>query len=108
MLYELLNVQTPDPYHWGKDTHKHHAGLRFAINMMSQAIQKGKAIEFPSDEQENETTTPKKIEERYGYDASEFRKTLGDEAILKMLNTVPEETRKAKPKQASLFDFSQP
>jgi len=117
-LYDLLNVQTPDPYHWGKDTHKHHAGLRFAINMMAQAIQKGKAVEFPTDRQhgENETTAPDNIEqwdswqEQYSHDASEFRKILGDEAILKMLTTIPEEETKrseSKPKQASLFDFSQ-
>jgi hypothetical protein len=85
--------------------------------MMAQAIQKGKAVEFPTDRQhgENETTEPNNIEqwdswqERYSHDASEFRKALGDEAILKMLTTIPEEETKrstSKPKQASLFDFS--
>lgn len=116
VLEAALKVETPDPYRWGKDTHKHHAGLRFAINMMSQAIQKGKAVEFPTDRHgENETSAPDNIEqwdswqEQYSHDALEFRKILSDEAILKMLTTVPEEeTKKAtsESKQASLFDFS--
>lgn len=34
-LLEITGLKLPDPYFWGKRTIEHHAGLRFAINVMS-------------------------------------------------------------------------
>lgn len=34
-LVEITGLKLPDPYFWGKRTIEHHAGLRFAINVMT-------------------------------------------------------------------------
>jgi predicted RNA-binding Zn-ribbon protein involved in translation (DUF1610 family) len=102
-LYDLLNIQTDDPYHWGRDTHKHHAGIRFAINMMHTAITLSSKIEFPSEEDLPENAQG--FKEIYEYDAEKYRGKYGDEYIGKMLTSV-KEAEKELPKQTFNKPFS--
>jgi hypothetical protein len=95
-LYDLLNIQTEDPYHWGRDAHKHHAGLRFAINMMHTAITLRSALKFPSGT--HGWREPQEFDDLYRYDAEQYRAEFSDDEIRKKLTTI-ENVKNELPKQ---------
>lgn len=97
-LYDKLNIQEEDPYHWGRDTLRHHAGIRFAINMMSQAIQSRKEIDFTRWSATSEEFAEDGFEAVYSRQAEKLLEEYGEEQIKQMLLSI-EETKKTLPKQ---------
>ena len=121
--YIQMQPIEPDPNHWGPDKptpylptepteewhHKqselsHLAGMRFAINIMHQAIENGKRIVSPHEQvakvdDPEKGYTDKELNKGwkqqgwfsvYEYDAHEYRETLGDETVKKLLLNVNE------------------
>lgn len=97
ILYDKLKVQEDDKYHWGKDNFRHFAGLRFAINMMNQAILTRVKIKFPSELTENQHQFGD-WSKLYEYDATNLLAILGKEHVKEMLLSI-EKAKSEMPKQ---------
>ncbi|MHA2006550.1 MAG: hypothetical protein ACXABO_07425 [Promethearchaeota archaeon] len=38
IIYDLLDISEPDIFHWDRNSYRNHAGMRFASNIISIAI----------------------------------------------------------------------
>jgi len=108
-------------YHARHSELSYHGGLRFAINLMHQAVKNRKRIILPHEEVEkpndpNKGYTDKKLNDGwrkhgwravYEYDAAQYRRILGDATVKKLLLSV-EDVQQELPKDikaTTLTDF---
>ena len=120
------NDKTNEPhfheYHAKRSSLSHHGGLRFAINLMSQAIKIRNHIVLPSEEvaipdDPNKGYSNKDLNTAwrehgwravYEYDSAQLRKLYGDVKIKEMLLSI-DEVKQDMPKQTkatTLMDFA--
>lgn len=103
ILYGKLNIQEEDKYHWGKDNLRDFAGIRFAINMMNQAMLAKCRIKFPDESEFGKSFDG--FDEYDEYDANEYLKIYGEQHIREMLLSI-EKAKAEMPKptvQKTLF-----
>lgn len=104
-LYEALKIEEEDPYHWGKDTLRGFAGLRFAANIMHKAIESRRQVVFDSDRDPDlESAT---VDEKNEYDAHALWTDLGSDDAVKPLLMSVETVQKALPKQQKAVGLEQ-
>jgi hypothetical protein len=117
------NDKTNEPHfhehHAKRSSLSHHGGLRFAINLMSQAIKIRKHIVLPSEEvaipdDPNKGYSNKDLNKAwrehgwravYEYDSAQLRKLYGDVRIKEMLLSIDEDIPK-QTKATTLMDFA--
>ena len=93
-LYDKLNIQEDDPYNWGRDELRHHAGLRFTINIMHRALTEGRKVQFHHEG----LRAGRLLNEEVERNADLFLNEYGEEGIQEMLHSV-ETVRRQQPKK---------
>lgn len=109
-LYDRLEIQEEDPYHWGRDNHKHHAGMRFAINLMWTATKTGKRVDFisrldPRREEMMDLDGDQPLQPIRQHNVDLFLKSYGEAHLRNLLLSTDRVEADYKPKTTQNLDF---